>query len=151
MLKTKNKINEVIQLNIFFDIIGIIAIVCIREFVFGSVYDMLYIPFLIVFFLDFINKFKPLAKLFELFGNHSTKMWLIHTFLCYYFYIFVKIVVYFKWGIPCLLVLIVLSLLASYGVNYFWKFLNFITTKATTIFKNSSLYKITFNKKNTNN
>ncbi|MBR3661280.1 MAG: acyltransferase family protein [Bacilli bacterium] len=135
LLKLKNKINEVFKLNIFFDIIGIFTIIYIRQLILGEIYDMIYIPFLIIFFLDIVKKYKLLTKGFELLGIHSTNIWLIHTFLCYYFYFFVKIVVYFKWSIPCLLVLIILSLLASYGVNYLWKLIN----KLTLVLKNKIL------------
>lgn len=124
IVKLKSKINETVKINIFLDVIGIFVIVYIRQFIFGSIYDMIYTPFLIIFFLDFINKFKLLKKVFVLLGNHSTNIWLIHSFLCYYFYFFVRIVVYFRWGVLCLLILLILSLLASYAVNYFWKFIN---------------------------
>ena len=128
LLELKNKINEIVKLNPLFDIIGILIIVYFRQIVFGETYDMIYLPFLIILFLDFVSKFKLLKKIFELFGNHSTNMWLTHSFFCYYFYYFVKIVVYFKWGVPCLFVLTILSLLASYGINYFWKFINIIVS-----------------------
>ena len=124
LLKLKDRINEVIKLNIFFDIIGIILIVFIRLFVLDEMFDIVFVPFLIIFFLDFVKRIKLLSKTFELLGNHSTNIWLIHTFYCYYFYFFVKIVIYFRWGIPCLIVLLILSLLSSYGVNYLWRLLN---------------------------
>lgn len=143
MLKLKCKINETIKLNIFFDIIGILTIVYTRQFMFGATYDIIYVPFLIVFFLDFINKFKLLKKIFEMLGNHSTNMWLIHSFLCYYFCFFVRIVVYFKWGVPCLFVLIVLSLLASCGVDYLWNSIN----KVYLILKNIKLKRFKYFKK----
>lgn len=122
MLKLKNKINETIKLNILFDLIGFFIIIYTRQFMFGATCDMIYIPFLIVFFLDFINDLKFLAKIFETLCKHSTNIWLIHSFLCYYF--FVKIIVYLKWGVSYLFGLIILSLLASYGVNYLWKLIN---------------------------
>ena len=96
-------------------------LVYIRQLVTGDVLDIVYVPLLIVLFLDFANRFNILKKTFAYIGNHSTNMWLVHTFYCYYFYFFVKIVLYFKWAVPCLIVLFILSLITSIIINYFWK------------------------------
>ena len=124
LLKLKEKINGAIKLNVFFDIFGIITIAYIRQFILGAMFDIMFVPILIIFFLDFVNNFKLLSRVFEILGNHSTNIWLIHTFLCYYFYFFAKIVVSLKWGLPCLFILTILSLLSSYVVNYFWLLVN---------------------------
>lgn len=47
-------------------------------------------------------------------------MWLIHSFFCYYFSSVVKIVVWSRYAIPSLLVLVILTYGAAVSVDYFW-------------------------------
>jgi len=121
LIKLRKKINDVVKFNILIDILGIAIIIYLRQFVIGNILDILYVPFLIVFFLDFIKYFYGLGKTFKILGNHSANMWLIHTFYCYYFGFFVKIVTFFKSPILCLLVLILLSLGSSVVVDFLWE------------------------------
>ena len=125
----KNKIEHEIKLNIITDIIGFIIIIYLRQNLIGPILDFVYVPFLIVFFLDILNKFKYVSKGFEILGNHSTNMWLIHSFLCYYFGIFSRAVMYFKWAVPCLIVLIIMSLIASIIIDYIWKCIAYLFSK----------------------
>ena len=121
LVTLKELLNDTVKLNVFTDLIAMMFLVYIRQMVTGDVLDIVYVPLLIVLFLDFVNRFNILKKTFAYIGNHSTNMWLVHTFYCYYFYFFVKIVLYFKWAVPCLIVLFILSLITSIIINYFWK------------------------------
>lgn len=114
----KNKL-----LNPLVDILIWMVIIYLRQTALGIDFDIFYMPFLIVTALDFLNHFSILKKVFGKLGKESTGMWLIHSFFCYYYYLVVKIVVGLRWAMPCLLVLIILSYVASLLVTSFWKLL----------------------------
>jgi len=56
-----------------------------------------------------------LDKLLEFLGKHSTNIWLIHTFFCYY--LFKDFIYSFKYPALIFIVLLLCSLAASYIVN----------------------------------
>ena len=123
------KINEIVKFNPVFDIFGIISIIYLRQFVIGEILDILYVPILIVLFLDLVKRIPKLKELFTLLGNNSTNMWLIHSFYCYYFYEVVRVITYLKWSVPCLIVLILSSLFSSIIIDIIWKKLSTIANK----------------------
>ncbi len=127
--KVIKKINEAIVLNPIVDIIGIMLIVYSREFVVGEIIDILYVPLLIILFLNLIQKLPIIQKIFTFLGDNSTNMWLTHSFFCYYFSKFAKITTYFKWAIPCLIVLLFFSIISSLLIDYFWKGISSIFNK----------------------
>jgi hypothetical protein len=127
--KIIKEINEVIVLNPIVDIIGIMLIVYSREFVVGEIIDILYVPLLIILFLNLIQKLPIIQKIFTLLGDNSRNMWLTHSFFCYYFSKFAKITTYFKWAIPCLIVLLFFSIISSLLIDYFWKGISSIYNK----------------------
>ena len=129
LFKCHRCITDVIKLNIVVDIIGIFIIVYLRTMYVGALLDILYVPLLIILFLDFIKRFKFLPRIFEMFGNNSTNMWLMHTFYCYYFSVFAKIVTSTEWAVPSLIILVILSLTSSIIVNHFWKLIGIIWIK----------------------
>ena len=50
-------------------------------------------------------------------------MWLIHSFYCYYFYPFVKLIIALNWAVPCLIVLIIMTYVTSLGIDIFWEYI----------------------------
>lgn len=114
-LRRNNLLHPV--LDVFF--IGVI--IQLRSRLTEQTPDMIYVPFLILFFLDLLRYMRPLRWLLLRIGKESTSMWLIHPFFCYYFYPVVKIVVAPRWGILCLLVLLALSYIAARLVRLFWQ------------------------------
>ena len=125
IIKTKLKLN----LNIISSILILLIIVYARLFAVGNELDILYVPLLVIASIDIIRKIPILNKILIEIGKNSTNMWLIHSFYCYYFYPVVKVVLGLKWAVPCLLVLLILSYISSYIINYFWKFINYIYNK----------------------
>lgn len=114
----KNKL-----LNPVLDCIYIGIMIFLRNTVFGNDIDVIITPVLIIICLDLIKRRKSISNIFRNLGKHSTNMWLIHTFFCYYFIPIAKIITFphiavVSWG-----VLIVLSLLAAHGVDLFWELL----------------------------
>ncbi|MBE6158982.1 MAG: acyltransferase [Firmicutes bacterium] len=115
-----NKIKNAIHLNLFVDVLAILSIIFLRQKVIGAELDILYTPVLVVLFMDLLNRLKIVRNIFAEFGNRSTNMYLIHSFYCYYFALFAKITTYFKWGISCLLVLIIMTYVSAVLLDYFW-------------------------------
>ena len=136
LIKLYKKITEVISINIFTDIIIIGIIIFLRNYVTGPDLDIIYVPILIICLINIISYSNKLEKIFKKLGEHSTNMWLIHSFYCYYYYPIVKIVVGLKWAIPCLIVLILLSLLSSYIINFIWKKISIIYNKCIDLYNN---------------
>ncbi len=122
------KIKEKLNLNIVKDLLILLAIMYLRLIVLGKELDILYVPFLIITLMDFLNEMPPIKRVFTNIGVNSTNMWLIHSFYCYYFYPVVKVVVGLKWAVPSLIVLLILTYISSYILDYFWKFINYIFT-----------------------
>ena len=122
LIKFYNKINNSIHLNIIIDFLIIMAIIFFREQIVAEELDILYAQLLSIIFIDLADKLKIIKFIFYKLGCKSTNMFLIHSFYCYYFGIFAKITTYFKWGIPCLLVLIVMTYISSVILDFFWDY-----------------------------
>ncbi|MDE7122283.1 MAG: hypothetical protein K2O42_09000, partial [Oscillospiraceae bacterium] len=64
---------------------GALVILWCRCFIAGGELEVIYTPLLTAFLSVFFDGIKPLRMLFDLLGKHSTNMWLVHSFYCYYF------------------------------------------------------------------
>ena len=95
---------------------GCVIFIC-RQFGIGEGYDMLYVPFMIMFCMEWFDAVRPLRKLFGVFGKHSTNIWLIHSFYCYYFYPVARLVCWSQNPFVSLLALIVMSLISSVALD----------------------------------
>lgn len=118
------KINEAFNFNIISSFFIIIISVYLRYYVLGATCDFIIVPFLIYSCLYILRKFKFLNNIFIKIGNQSTNMWLSHSFLCYYFYPFAKLVVAPKWCVSSLILFVVLSYFVSLCIDAFWKKIN---------------------------
>lgn len=116
-LKNRNMINPVM------DIIGLAIIVFFRSSVTGEEFDLFYVPFFVVFAIDFVSSTKVLKIIFEYLGKYSTNMWLIHAFFCYYFYGVAKIILLPKYAIVSLIIFVVLTFETAVLVDLFYKWL----------------------------
>lgn len=101
--------------------IGLCCIFVARQFCTGGDFDMVYVPFFIVFALEWFDAAEPVRKVFYLLGKHSTNMWLIHGFYCYYFYPAVKVVCWSGNALAALGTLLFLSLASAAALDWFWK------------------------------
>ncbi|MDO4620637.1 MAG: acyltransferase [Lachnospiraceae bacterium] len=120
-------------LGIFQDLLLIAMLVYLRQSFVPAELDILYVPLFAIACLDLFERCTSLRKLFRELGKHSTNMWLIHSFLCYYFYLPAKVVTITGNAIISLLTLIVGSYLASHCVNMIWKALGLLRNKANTL------------------
>lgn len=126
LVKLRNRINDNIKLNVVIDVLIILAIVYLSQTGIKTNLDIIYVPIFIIACLDIVKKSQFFCKVFYSLGNESTNMWLTHTFFCYYFYFFVQIVVWPKWGLFSLFILIALSFGASKLLNAFWNIIGII-------------------------
>lgn len=102
---------------------GIYLIFYCRYFILDYVLDFIYVPFLIVFFLELLDQVPVLPRVFVFLGKNSTNMWLTHGFFCYYFYAFARITHISTNPWIDLVIAVSLSLAASVGLDYFYKIL----------------------------
>lgn len=68
-----------------FGLAGAAVVIWCRCFITGTELDLIYTPLLATSLSVFFDSVKPLRTAFDLIGKHSTNMWLIHSFYCYYF------------------------------------------------------------------
>lgn len=116
MFETRKKVEKIL--------ISLFAIACIiylKVYTVPDSFDLLLAPFFVIACITFVEETGIFKKILTFFGKHSTNMWLIHSFYCYYFYFFVKLVYGLKNAVASMLILILLSLGSSILINLFWK------------------------------
>jgi hypothetical protein len=126
LVKTIAKLKQQKALNPIVDIIVIVLTVYLRNTALGSSLDMIYVPILVICVSNLVSfkLLKFLGKGLKHVGNHSTTMWLTHSFLCYYFYPTAKLVVAPKNGFLSYLLLFFISFVLSFVLDDFYKFLS---------------------------
>lgn len=68
-----------------FSLLALAASMLIRNYIFGESSDSFIVPITILSIKEVLDVTKPIKNLFIALGNHSTTMWLTHTFLLYYY------------------------------------------------------------------
>lgn len=98
-----------------------IIILCIIVRDKSYIVDFIMVPILIYATCICLEKLK-LKNLFIYLGNHSTNIWLTHSF--FYYYYFQNITFYPKYSVLIVIWLVVLSLISSYCINYIISLIN---------------------------
>ena len=99
----------------------IALVIVIRETLDNVALDFAYVV-LFVYFVKYLYINSCVAKTALAFlGKYSTNMWLTHTFFCYYFGMFAKSIMLFRFAVPTLIVLLIYSLVASILITFFWE------------------------------
>lgn len=93
-----------------------------RVFISSTSFDILLVPIFLLAAITIINMFSHSGTGFAYIGKHSTNIWLTHSFYCYYFGPFAKLVYKSKNFIIDYLVLLALSLVTSILLNLFWEY-----------------------------
>ncbi len=109
-------------------LLGSAAVIWCRSYVMGELIDMIYAIIFTVFFSMLVDGAKPLRKLFEFVGIHSTNMWLIHSFYCYYFHETAKLVYSTESVWADYLILFAFSIFSSVLLELLYKKLSYITS-----------------------
>ena len=97
-----------------------VSYIFLRAFDGMDFFDFLLPPFYIVLCLSVISISKVCFSIFQFLGKHSKNMWLVHSFYCYRFSPFVKIVYGTGNALIALAILIGLSLITSIVLDYFY-------------------------------
>ena len=106
----------------------------LRSYVAGSFLDIFYIPCFVVAASVFFDGIPLVKKGFMILGRYSNNLWLVHTFFCYYFFEFTKIVYCTKSPLIDWMILLGLSLGASVFVDAFWKLMKYLRPTLRKIF-----------------
>ncbi len=104
-------------------ILSILSIFVLRELINNLALEFLFVVVFVFCCKILLENRVVLNKPFAFLGKHSTNIWLVHTFFCYYFGVIAKTVVSLQWAVPSLLLLLVYSVVASVLITYFWDFL----------------------------
>lgn len=99
-------------------LVAVFAVMWCRGFVLGDLFDIVYVIAFTVLVSQFLDGVKPVKKIFGYLGKHSTNIWLVHTFFCYYFLEATKIVYCTKSVWVDLLILLAMSLVSSIIINF---------------------------------
>ncbi|MDE5582365.1 MAG: acyltransferase [Ruminococcus sp.] len=125
-------------------LVGMPAVLWSRCYIYGEGLDCIYAVFFTVFVSLFLDGIKPLRKAISFVGKHSTNMWLIHAFYCYYFLEATKIVYCTRNVWIDFLILFAMSLVSSIIVELFYGLIGLITRKIKNIIENFKAKKAEF-------
>lgn len=104
--------------------ITIILCVYVRYKIIEFDLDIIIVPIFLLAVLRLIDNFSFTSELLVFLGKNSTNMWLTHSFYCYYFYPFVKIVYSSGSALIAFVILVALSLITSFLIDLFWKYVS---------------------------
>lgn len=110
-------------------IFALAALYWCRTFVIFYEADIVYCALMIPLMSVLLDECRILKECFGYLGKHSTNMWLIHSFYCYYFLEVTKIVYCTTNVWVDLLILIILSLGSSIALNGFYRTLGRLSGK----------------------
>lgn len=100
--------------------VGILAVMWSRCYIKGEALDIVYAVLFTSFCSVFLDVLKPLKAVFRYLGKHSTNIWFIHSFYCYYFLEATKLVYCTRNVWIDLLILLLMSLISSILVDLFY-------------------------------
>ncbi|MDO4647070.1 MAG: hypothetical protein Q4B26_00370 [Eubacteriales bacterium] len=135
LVKLYNRLKQHQLLGTVQDLILLAMLIYLRQSFVPAELDLLYVPLLIIACWDLLEKCTHLRMLFRELGRHSTNMWLIHSFLCYYFYLPAKVVTMTGNALFSLLTLGIGSYFASHCVEGVWRIIAILRSKAIKLIK----------------
>lgn len=86
-----------------------------------NIIDFIMVPLFIYASITCIEKLN-LSNIFIYLGTYSTNMWLTHSFFCYYY--FQNELFSFKYSLIIFILLIILSLISSYCINFILRYID---------------------------
>lgn len=117
VVKLKEQLSK-IPCSTLVSLIAVFAVMWCRGFVLGDLLDIVYVIAFTVLVSKFFDGVKPVKKIFGYIGKHSTNIWLVHSFFCYYFLEATKIVYCTRSVWVDLLILLAMSLVSSVIINF---------------------------------
>lgn len=117
VVKLKEQLSK-IPCSTFVSLIGAFAVMWSRCFILGDLFDVVYAIAFTVLVSKFFDGVSHVKWVFGYIGKHSTNIWLVHSFFCYYFLEATKIVYCTRSVWVDLLVLLAMSLISSIIINF---------------------------------
>ena len=128
-------------------ILGIFAIIWSRCYIKGEALDIVYSVLFTSFCSVIFDSLKVLKSIFQYLGKHSTNIWLIHSFYCYYFLEATKLVYSTRNVWINLLILLLMSLVSSILVDLFYNLITKLYSKVKNWVKDDKLNNSHFTEK----
>lgn len=125
VVKLKEQLSK-IPCSTIVSFIAVFAVMWCRGFVLGDLFDIVYVIAFTVLVSQFFDGIKPIKKIFGYLGRHSTNIWLVHTFFCYYFLEATKIVYSTRSVWADLLILLAMSLISSIIIEFIFSKLSLL-------------------------
>lgn len=124
-------INEIQKLpcSMLFSIVGMGVLYWAKTYILPISADLILCAFMVALLSVIFNQFLALKRVFVFLGKHSTNMWLIHSFYCYYFLEVTKLVYCTSSVWIDLLILILLSLASSIVLEALYKWIGNVAGK----------------------
>ena len=104
-------------------LIGAGLIVYVRQFFLKVDFEVVIVPIFVFICYVFVQETGFLKRPLEFLGAHSTNIWLIHTFLCFYFGAVAKFIFGFNNAVIAYAILLLLSIGSSILVELIWKWI----------------------------
>ncbi len=117
LVKIKEQLSKIPCITLV-SLIGVFAVMWCRGYVLGDLFDLVYVIAFTVLVSQFFDGVKPVKKVFGFLGKHSTNIWLVHTFFCYYFLEATKIVYCTRSVWVDLIILLNMSLASSMIIEF---------------------------------
>lgn len=118
----KKYINQ--SLSKILDLIFLTLILVFRTYILHENFDFITIPIFCVISCDFFIQKRIIRGILIKFGQHSTTIWLTHTFYCYYFYIFAKIIIAPQYAISTFIWFLFVSLFTAMIIDRIYLYMN---------------------------
>lgn len=125
LVKIKEQLSK-IPCSTLVSLVGVFAVMWCRGFVLGDLFDLVYVIAFTVLVSQFFDGVKPVKKVFGYLGKHSTNIWLVHTFFCYYFLEATKIVYCTRSVWVDLIILLNMSLASSMIIEFIFEKLSLL-------------------------
>lgn len=106
---------------VFVFLAGSLCFICLRTFNGFEYWDFLTTPFYITICLGFCSITTLIYRVFRFLGDHSENIWLTHSFYCFYFTPFVKLIYGSRNALIALAITLALSLATSFLMKGFYK------------------------------
>lgn len=96
------------------------GIFLLRTYVVGAELDIVYVPFFSIYGIYLVNQIEFLRKCLLKLGKQSTNMWLIHSFLIYYYYECARIILSIRNAVLVMIVFVIVTYLLACLVDKFY-------------------------------
>lgn len=122
MAKLKKRVEQT-PMKIPLCIAGTVFFYFAKVWVIDTTADLIVIPIMLAFLSVLCDHLRHAKRVLIYLGHHSTNMWFVHSFYCYYFLEVTKIVYATQIMIVDVLILLALSLATSIVLELFYKYL----------------------------